>query len=59
MTLKEMLVCFVILKETEKLEIKKNLYKEINQHISGSRPIAKLDKIQFVSGLPKHVLEKL
>jgi acetyl-CoA synthetase len=31
-----------------------NLSKEINQHISDHiGPIAKLDKIQFVSGLPK------
>jgi acetyl-CoA synthetase len=39
---------------------KENLFKEINQYISDPRrPIAKLDKIQFVSGLPKHVLVKL
>jgi acetyl-CoA synthetase len=33
---------------------KENLFKEINQYISDHvGPIAKLDKIQFVSGLPK------
>ena len=33
---------------------KENLKKEINEHISSHiGPIAKLDKIQFVSGLPK------
>jgi acyl-coenzyme A synthetase/AMP-(fatty) acid ligase len=33
---------------------KENLFKRINQYISDHvGPIAKLDKIQFVSGLPK------
>jgi acetyl-CoA synthetase len=32
----------------------RNLRKEINEHVSSHiGPIAKLDKIQFVSGLPK------
>jgi len=45
---------FVILKETGEKRSKENLEKEINQHISEHiGPIAKLDKIQFVSGLPK------
>ncbi|WP_369765099.1 acetate--CoA ligase [Flavobacterium sp. WC2429] len=45
---------YVILKETGEIRNKKNLFKEINQHISDHvGPIAKLDKIQFVSGLPK------
>ena len=45
---------FVILKETGEKRDKANLAKEINQHISDHiGPIAKLDKIQFVSGLPK------
>ena len=45
---------FVILKETGEKRDKANLAKEINQHISAHiGPIAKLDKIQFVSGLPK------
>ncbi|WPR70862.1 acetate--CoA ligase [Flavobacterium sp. NG2] len=45
---------FVILKETGELRNKENLFLEINQHISGHiGPIAKLDKIQYVSGLPK------
>ncbi|WP_035672510.1 acetate--CoA ligase [Flavobacterium sp. 83] len=45
---------FVILKETGETRNKENLIKEINQHISDHiGPIAKLDKIQFVSGLPK------
>ncbi|TWI00501.1 acetyl-CoA synthetase [Flavobacterium tiangeerense] len=45
---------FVILKETGETRNKENLTKEINQHISDHiGPIAKLDKIQFVSGLPK------
>ncbi len=45
---------FVILKETGETRNKENLSKEINQHISDHiGPIAKLDKIQFVSGLPK------
>ena len=45
---------FVILKETGEYRDRENLSKEINQQISiqiGSN--AKLDKIQFVSGLPK------
>jgi len=45
---------FVILKETGETRNRENLVKEINQHISDHiGPIAKLDKIQFVSGLPK------
>ncbi|MNQ07494.1 Acetyl-coenzyme A synthetase [compost metagenome] len=45
---------FVILKETGEYRNKENLTKEINQHITDHiGPIAKLDKIQFVSGLPK------
>ena len=45
---------FVILKESGETRDKTNLAKEINQHISDHiGPIAKLDKIQFVSGLPK------
>jgi acetyl-CoA synthetase len=45
---------FVILKETGEYRDRENLSKEINQHISDHiGPIAKLDKIQFVSGLPK------
>ncbi len=45
---------FVILKETGESRDKENLKKEINQIISEQiGPIAKLDKIQFVSGLPK------
>lgn len=45
---------FVILKETGEIRNKENLFKEINQYISDHvGPIAKLDKIQFVSGLPK------
>ena len=45
---------FVILKETGEGRDKDNLRKEINQLISDQiGPIAKLDKIQFVSGLPK------
>jgi acetyl-CoA synthetase len=45
---------FVILKETGEYRDRDNLNKEINQHISDHiGPIAKLDKIQFVSGLPK------
>ena len=45
---------FVILKESGETRIKENLSKEINQLISDQiGPIAKLDKIQFVSGLPK------
>ena len=45
---------FVILKESGEYRDRDNLSKEINQHISDHiGPIAKLDKIQFVSGLPK------
>ena len=45
---------FVMLKETGEGRDKENLKKEINQLISDQiGPIAKLDKIQFVSGLPK------
>ncbi|SHK45099.1 acetate--CoA ligase [Epilithonimonas mollis] len=45
---------FVILKESGESRQKDNLAKEINQLISEQiGPIAKLDKIQFVSGLPK------
>ena len=45
---------FVILKESGEGRQKDNLVKEINQLISEQiGPIAKLDKIQFVSGLPK------
>jgi acetyl-CoA synthetase len=45
---------FVILKESGEIRNKENLFKEINQQISDHvGPIAKLDKIQFVSGLPK------
>lgn len=45
---------FVILKETGETRDKNNLRKEINQLIADQiGPIAKLDKIQFVSGLPK------
>mgnify|MGYP000405517903 FL=1 len=45
---------YVILKETGEYRDRDNLSKEINQHISDHiGPIAKLDKIQFVSGLPK------
>jgi acetyl-CoA synthetase len=45
---------FVILKETGEVRNKENLAKEINQYIADHiGPIAKLDKIQFVSGLPK------
>jgi acetyl-CoA synthetase len=45
---------FVILKETGETRNQDNLRKEINQLISDQvGPIAKLDKIQFVSGLPK------
>ena len=45
---------FVILKESGEYRDRENLTKEINQHISDRiGPIAKLDKIQFVSGLPK------
>ena len=45
---------FVILKETGESRVKENLSKEINQVIADTiGPIAKLDKIQFVPGLPK------
>jgi acetyl-CoA synthetase len=45
---------FVILKETGEYRDRENLTNEINQQISNHiGPIAKLDKIQFVSGLPK------
>lgn len=45
---------FVILKETGESRDRENLKKEINQQITEHiGPIAKLDKIQFVSGLPK------
>ncbi len=45
---------FVILKDTGEYRNQDNLRKEINQIISDHvGPIAKLDKIQFVSGLPK------
>ncbi|MDF2551132.1 MAG: acs [Chryseobacterium sp.] len=45
---------FVILKDSGAGRQKENLKKEINQLISDQiGPIAKLDKIQFVSGLPK------
>ena len=45
---------YVILKETGESRNQDNLRKEINQLISDRiGPIAKLDKIQFTSGLPK------
>jgi acetyl-CoA synthetase len=45
---------YVILKETGETRDRDNLRKEINQQITEHiGPIAKLDKIQFVSGLPK------
>jgi acetyl-CoA synthetase len=45
---------FVILKETGESRMHDNLRKEINQIITEHiGPIAKLDKIQFTSGLPK------
>lgn len=45
---------FVILKETGESRVHDNVRKEINQIISEHiGPIAKLDKIQFTSGLPK------
>ncbi len=45
---------YVILKESGEGRDRVNLTKEINQMISDQiGPIAKLDKIQFVSGLPK------
>ena len=45
---------FIILKETGESRDRENLRKEINQQITEQiGPIAKLDKIQFVPGLPK------
>jgi acetyl-CoA synthetase len=45
---------FVILKEVGEYRDRENLKKEINQQIAEHiGPIAKLDKIQFVPGLPK------
>ena len=45
---------YVILKETGESRVHENVSKEINQIITEHiGPIAKLDKIQFVSGLPK------
>lgn len=45
---------YIILKETGESRDRKNLSNEINQLIANQiGPIAKLDKIQFVSGLPK------
>jgi acetyl-CoA synthetase len=45
---------FIILKESGESRDRENLKIEINQHVSGHiGAIAKLDKIQFVSGLPK------
>jgi acetyl-CoA synthetase len=45
---------FIILKEAGESRDRDNLTKEINEHVSSHiGPIAKLDKIQFVSGLPK------
>lgn len=45
---------YVILKETGETRDRDNLRKEINQQISDKiGPIAKLNKIQFVPGLPK------
>ena len=45
---------YVILKDTGASRNRENLSKEINQQISDKiGPIAKLDKIQFVPGLPK------
>ncbi|WP_273566524.1 acetate--CoA ligase [Maribacter halichondriae] len=45
---------YVILKEVGESRDRDNLRKEINQQITEQiGPIAKLDKIQFVSGLPK------
>jgi acetyl-CoA synthetase len=45
-------------KETGELEIKRICLRK-SIHIWPCCPIAKLDKIQFVSGLPKHVLGKI
>ncbi|MFD0862206.1 acetate--CoA ligase [Sungkyunkwania multivorans] len=45
---------FIILKETGESRDRDNLGKEVNQQITDRiGPIAKLDKIQFVPGLPK------
>ncbi|NAS13818.1 acetate--CoA ligase [Poritiphilus flavus] len=45
---------FIILKETGESRDRDNLRKEVNQQITEQiGPIAKLDKIQFVPGLPK------
>lgn len=45
---------YIILKETGESRNRENLKKEVNQVITEHiGPIAKLDKIQFVSGLPK------
>ena len=45
---------YIILKEMGELRDRENLGKEINQQITERiGPIAKLDKIQFVSGVPK------
>lgn len=45
---------FIILKESGEYRDRDNLRKEINEHVSSHiGPIAKLDKIQFVEGLPK------
>ena len=45
---------FITLKESGEGRDRENLKREINEHISSHiGPIAKLDKIQFVSGLPK------
>lgn len=45
---------FIILKESGESRDRENLKKEINEHVSSHiGPIAKLDKIQFVTGLPK------
>src|SRR5690606_31923113 len=45
---------YITLKETGEDRDRDNLRREINEHISSHiGPIAKLDKIQFVSGLPK------
>lgn len=48
------LYAYVTLKETGESRDRENLKKEINQVLAETiGPIAKLDKIQFVSGLPK------
>ncbi len=48
------LYAFVILKEVGESRLQENLEKEINQAIANQiGPIAKMDKIQFVSNLPK------